>query len=99
MGKNISLIISDICRTLDIPYTSVNKEVVQLYNDAKRLGEIWLELESFADELDCICKRHNIEGIEKLLNDDIEAIGKIEHDLRNIAFKIKNEDKLKKEKN
>ncbi len=89
MHRNISRFITEVCKKEGIDYKSPHL----LYADAARLGEICLELGSLQDEIDCICSRHNINGNNKTLHDDREAIKKIEHDILAIAEKIKREKK------
>lgn len=86
--KRISLTILEVCQKLGINYKPEDK---QLFNDAKRLGEIYRELKVITGDLQCISERHNIKDLYLLLSDDIEQIEKIEHDVIRIATKIKNE--------
>jgi len=89
MHRNISRMINDICKEKGIEYKSSHL----LFCDSARIGEIILELRSFEDEIKCICERHNINGNNKLLQKDIEALQDIVHHLRNIAQKIKKDEK------
>jgi len=91
MDKSISRAIIDICQKLNINYTSPYQKDI-LYNDAKRLGEIVMEIESSIDELSCILCRHKVgdytvEKIEK----DLRELHEIDHDLINLSQKIKSE--------
>jgi len=90
LNKKISRLIEEACHKEGIDYKS--NHIFCL--DAQRLGEIWLEIESFADELNIIADRHKLESIKNLLHDDLELISKLEHDLCNVALKIKEEQKL-----
>ena len=89
MHSNISRMITDCCKKEGIEYKSSHL----LFCDSARLGEIILELESFPDEISGICERHNINGNNKSLQEDMESIEKIEHHLRNLAQKIKKDEK------
>jgi len=91
MHRNISRIISDVCKKEGIDYKSGHL----LFADSARIGEIILELGSISDEVSKIGERHNIIGIQKLLEDDLKIIGELEHSLRNLAQKIKHEKKTK----
>ena len=91
MSKDISVIITTICKELGIDYQSCNQEYITFYNDAKRLGEIYLELNALSDELNEILLRHEINGLTQLLKDDLETLHKIDHDLIRFANKIKKE--------
>jgi len=94
MTKNISLIITEIARKEGIDYSSVNPEVVQFWEDAKRIGEIVRDFEVLIDELDCLLVRHRIEnGIGKLIREDLNNLHNIEHDLLKLARKIQKEKK------
>lgn len=90
MGKTISLIISEICQKYGINYTSCNKDFIEYYNDAKRLGEIIFEIESLIDELSCICDRNNIDyRLKNSIKKDLLTLHEIDHDLVKLANKIK----------
>jgi GTP cyclohydrolase I len=86
--KRISLTILEVCQKLGINY---NPEDKQLFNDAKRLGEIYRELKVITGDLQCISERHDIKDLHLLLSDDIEKISTVEHDIIKIATKIKHE--------
>ena len=85
MHRNIPIMITGICQSLGIDYKSSHL----LESDISRLQEIAWELDSFSNEIDCICERHNVNGNNEILQRDIEAIRNIEHDLRDVAQKIK----------
>ena len=92
MDKNISQIIQDACKKEGINYTSCNPNYHIFCNDAKRLGEIYLEINSLIDELDFIFNRHKIENkIRFKLEEDLKNLYSIEHDLLKLANKIKKE--------
>lgn len=90
--KRISNHIVETCKKLGIDYTSCNPNYTQFYNDALRLRSIYRKLKVYAGELEDICERHKINGLNKLLRGDIEKLEKIEHDLIKMATKI-SEDK------
>jgi len=93
MDKNISQIIQDVCKKEGIEYQSINPNYTDFCNDAKRLGEIYLEINSLIDELDFIFNRHKIENkIRFKLEEDLKNLYSIEHDLLRLANKIKKED-------
>lgn len=90
MDKNISATITEICKKLGIPYQSCNPNFVNFYNDAKRLGQIVMEIESLSDELDCILTRHKIGNFTKQqIEKDLQSLHEIDHDLIQLAQKIK----------
>jgi hypothetical protein len=92
MDKNISAIITEICKKYEIPYQSCNPNFTYFYNDAKRLGQIVQEIESLIDELDCILVRHKIGNFTKQqIEKDLRELHSIDHDLINLAQKIKKE--------
>jgi hypothetical protein len=95
-AEKISLVIDQICKKLNIPYNSCNKDYHQFCEDAQKLGTIYLNLKVMAGELQEICERHKIEGIKNLLHNCITEIENVEHDLVNVAMKIKNEELLNK---
>jgi hypothetical protein len=92
MDKNISATIVEICKKLGIPYQSCNPNYVEFYNDAKRIGEIVMEVEGLIDELDCILIRHKVQSFTKnQIEEDLQELHRIDHDLINLAQKIKKE--------
>ena len=94
MTKKISILITEIAKEKGIDYSSVNSEVVQLYKDASRIGEIVTEFESLIDELDFILNRHKIRnGIKKQMEEDFKLLHSVDHDLIKIARKIRKEKK------
>lgn len=90
--KRISNHIEEACKKFGIKYSSINPNYTKFYSDALRLRSIYRKLKVYAGELENICERHEINGLSKLLHDDIKTIEKIEHDLIKIATKINKED-------
>lgn len=88
MDKNISRIITDICKKEGIDYSSPYYKDI-LRNDTKRLGEIIFEIYSLADELECILSRHDVGNFTKeRIEKDLLELDDIHHDLQNLAQKI-----------
>jgi hypothetical protein len=67
--------------------------MIEMINDAKRLGELYRDLKIIAGDLEAIAERHKIEELKNLLHDDALAIEKIDHDLVKMASLIKKEEK------
>jgi hypothetical protein len=89
MDKNISRTIMDICKKEGINYQSPYQQEV-LFKDASRLGEIITEINCLIDELDCICSRHKLNTYTKQqIQQDLALLHSIDHDLVNLAQKIK----------
>lgn len=91
--KRISLTITEICKKLEIDYSSCNPKYLEMVNDAKRLGELYRDLKIIAGDIEAIAERHNIGGLKNLLHDDALTIEKIDHDLIKMASLIKEEEK------
>jgi len=92
MDRKISLVINEICKKHGIYYTSINPNFTSFLKDAKRLGEIILEINSLIDELENIFQRHNIQLKSRLkLENDLEDLKNLDHDLIKLATIIKNE--------
>jgi len=92
MDKNISATITEICKKLGIPYQSCNPNYVEFYSDAKRIGEIVMEVEGLIDELDCILERHKVGNFtKKQILKNLQELHQIDHNLINLAQKIKKE--------
>lgn len=76
----------DISKKFGIDYTSKNPDYLAFLGDAKRLGEIILEINSLIDELEIIFQRHNICLKNRLhLEKDLEELKVLNHDLVNLA--------------
>lgn len=93
-AKRISLTIAEICQKLEIPYQSCNKGYLQFTRDVERLGQIFRDLKIIAGDLQAIAERHDINGLKDLLTDDAKAIEKIDHEIIQIAQKIKDKNEL-----
>jgi len=91
MDKNISDAIVQTCKKYGIDYKSSNPNYIEFCNDAKRLGELYLQLKIIAGELKIIGDRHNIAGLANMLKDDIKALETVEHDIIKLAKRFKNE--------
>jgi len=87
--KRISLTIAEVCQKYGINYTSINPDYSQLINDAKRLGEIMIDLRIIAGDLEAIAERHDIDGLKDIIRQEAFDIDKIDHELVKIATKIK----------
>jgi hypothetical protein len=93
-GENISIVIADICHREGIKYSSVNPEVYQLYKDARRLGEIFMQLKEINSDLLEISERHKLpDSVGQMLKDDISKLEQIDHDIVKLAHKIREEEK------
>ena len=86
MTKNIKDRIKEACKKEGISYVSLQ--------DAKRLGEIILEINGLIDELESIFERHDIKTkIKEQLEHDLQDLHCIDHDLVRLAAEIKKEKK------
>ena len=90
-SKRISLTITEICQKLGINYQSCNPDYLVMINDAKRLGEIILELKILAGDLIGIAERHDIDGLKGILTKEALEISKVDHDLVKLATRIQKE--------
>ena len=91
MDKRISLTITEVCQKLGIEYSSCNPSYLEMVNDAKRLGEIILDLKIMSGDLIAIAERHDIDGLKKILTKEALEISKIDHDLIKLATRIQKE--------
>ncbi len=82
---HISYIVEQTCKKLGIPYKSPYLKEKDVHRDAERLHELYLHLKQIAGELTEIEEAHNVNGIGKLLYDDIIMIEQADHDLIRIA--------------
>jgi hypothetical protein len=86
----IRKIIYDICQKAGIKYKSKAHKQIRDF-DARRLCEIYIQLKLIAAELQEIEDRHEVNGLGKLLKDDIAKILNIDHDLVKISKKLRDE--------
>jgi len=90
----IKSIISCVCKRYSIPYTG-GEDIKDIPSDVKLIGKIIFNLREIQDILREIENKHDLEGIKSILEDDINELAKVAHDLGNAALKIQFEDKLK----
>ena len=84
MPRKITEIIKAVCKEHGISYTSKH--------DAKRLGELIIELRSIADEIDCILNRHDVKSDIRIeINWSLARLGALNHELMYLAKEIKND--------
>lgn len=97
MDKQISHNISETCKKLGIDYKSCNPNYVEYYTDAQELGQIYRDLKEAAAKLKEIAEKHNIDNIGKFLDQEVEMIERIDHNIIRLAHRLnegnKNEDK------
>lgn len=86
--KNISKVIVDCCKRNGINYCSSYLKNPQLYEDALRLRDIYLQLKEISADLQEIAERHKVESMYKILEDDILKIEKADHDVLRLAQKL-----------
>jgi len=89
--RRISHNIVEICHRLGIKFESKNPNYNKFYEDALRMRDIYNKLKIIAGDLEEICEKHTINGLNGLLKDDINLIEKIEHDLVKMAKAINKE--------
>ena len=88
--KNLSYLIEEICKQKGVEYHSPN--CTKIIGDACRLADIYIELKQIIGELKELEISYEIKGIGKLLEDDIEALDKIDHDIIKLAYRLKGKD-------
>jgi len=90
-NKRISLTISEACKKEGIEYKSINSDFRYFMNDAKRLGQIFIELKIIAGDLEVIADRHKADGLRNILHKDALNLEKIDHEIAKTASKIMKE--------
>lgn len=88
MAERISYIISKVCKELEIPYESSNPNYNVFVKDANRLGEIYRDLKIMIGDLIEIEERHQVDGLGKLLQDDVDELSYIDHHIVRVAKAI-----------
>lgn len=88
MAERISHVISTICKELGIPYQSINPNYTAFVRDAIRLGEIYRDLKGMIGDLLEIEERHQVDGLGKLLQDDVEELNYHAHHIVRVAKAI-----------
>ncbi len=96
MDGNIRIksIISQICKKCNILYSG-ETDIKNIPADVELIGKVIFKLREIQDILRIIEDKHDLEGIKVILEDDINELAKVAHDLGNAALKIQFEDKLK----
>ena len=89
--NRISATVCQVCKQLGIDYHSINPQYVTLIEDATRLGAIYRQLKEIIGDLKEIEDRHQVNGLSKLLDDDILALDKIDHDIIRLAQKLRDQ--------
>jgi len=89
MSKNISLLITELTKKYGINYQSKNPEYIQLCKDTHRMQEICRSLREMMGDLSEIEDRHDLNGLGKLLADDVKKMEVLLHDLTKISTHIK----------
>lgn len=80
---NISLLILDVCKKLNIDYKSEYTENIEQYErDIQSLTNIYYRLKQSINELSEIETRYeDLNGLSNLLKDDIKSLDTIDHHL------------------
>jgi hypothetical protein len=91
-AERISLIIGEVCAKVGLDYCTSNPHVLEMINDAKRLGTIFRDLKIIAGDLEAIADRHEIDGLKDIIHKEALDIEKIDHDIIRLAQKIKDEE-------
>lgn len=93
MHRNISKIIVDCCEKEGIPYTSIYLKHPKVLDDVYKLRDIYLQLKEIEGTLEEIAERHELNGLDKLLRDDLEKLETTDHDILKLAQKLAKENK------
>ena len=88
-GERISLTIDSICKKYGIEHKSINPHYLAQLRDAERLHEIYLNIKKIINELKEIEERHKINGLSKILEDDIHKLENVDHDIIKLVKQIK----------
>lgn len=91
MDKQISHNIVETCKKLGINYKSCNANYVEYYTDAQELAQIYRDLKESAAKLKEIAEKHNIDNIGKFLDDEVNYLEQIDHDIIKLAHQINKE--------
>jgi|GEM_PF-4945654 len=86
--KNISKLIVDCCKKEGINYCSIYLKNPELYEDAYKLKDIYLQLKEIAGDLEEISEKYNLENFNTLLVDDIKKLIEADHDIFKIMRKL-----------
>jgi hypothetical protein len=86
--KRISCTISEVCQKYGIDYKPGDRVI---YNDAKRLGQIFCELKIIAGDLVAIAERHDADGLKDIINQEALNLEVIDHEICQLASKLSKE--------
>ncbi len=88
-AEKISLMIHSICKEKGINYSSVNPEVVSLYEDAQKLGKLYLALKEIIGLVKDIEDRHKVKGLKKKFEEIIQELDTADHAVIKLARELK----------
>jgi len=89
-AEKISLIISSVCKEQGIDYCSTNPHMVSLYEDAKKMAKMYLQLKEIMGILVEIEDRHNLNGLRKKFESIIHELDVADHTLITVAREMLN---------
>jgi hypothetical protein len=87
-AENVSLMIDLICKELGIEYCSTNPHYVELVEDARKMGKMYLQLKEMTGILKEIEERHGT-NLHYSFQSLIEEIDKADHVLIKLARELK----------
>ncbi len=91
-AEKLSLIIDSICKELGIDYSSCNPHLVTLYEDAQKLGKMYLQLKEMVGIIQEIEDRHDLNGLRAKFDIVIKHLDETDHDLINLARQLKDKE-------
>lgn len=78
-AQAISLIISSVCKQLNIPYCSINPHLVDLDEDVRKMSKIYLQLKQIIGILVEIEERHELQELRESMEKIIKELNDADH--------------------
>jgi hypothetical protein len=78
-GLNISYIIQQVCKHLNIEYTSKNKTYLSIHEDVRKMSKIYLELKQIIGILVEIEDRQDLGRLREKMEGIIQELNEADH--------------------
>jgi len=88
-SSKISLIIDSICKEQGIPFCSTNPHLVTLYEDAQKMGKIYLNLKEIIGIIKEIEERHELNGLRNKFEVLIKELDEADYLIIRLARELK----------
>lgn len=88
-GEKISYLINSICKEQGIDYCSMNPHLYTLYEDAQKMGKIYLQLKEIMATIQEIEERHDLKKLREKFELLIKELDEADHLIIKLAKDLK----------